>query len=70
MKKDIPMKGIIVKKPQLPKLIDDLIKRHKVYAPIEKDGITRYDIIGSSSQVTSNFQSKLSSKDVLFPKCE
>ncbi|UCH03274.1 MAG: 4Fe-4S dicluster domain-containing protein [Candidatus Bathyarchaeota archaeon] len=61
---------MILKKIQLPKLIDDLIKRHKVYAPIEKDGITCYDEIRSSSQVTPNFQSKLSSKDVLFPKCE
>lgn len=70
MRKAKSMKGIIIKKNQLSKLIDDLIKRHKVYAPIEKDGLKHYDEIKSSSQVIPNFQSKLSSKEVFFPRCE
>lgn len=64
------MKGIIIDKKQLSGLIDDLIKRYKVYAPIDKDGLTCYGEIKSSREVNLNFQSKVSSKEILFPKCE
>lgn len=64
------MKGIIVEKSQLLMLIDDLIKRYKVYAPIEDDGLTCYDEVRSSGEVNLKFQSKISSKEILVPRCE
>jgi len=64
------MKGKIFKKDQLSKFIDDLLKKQKVYAPMNQDGFTYFNEIKSSSEVYLDFQSKLSSKEILFPRCE
>ena len=64
------MKGRIFDKTQLSEFIDDLIKKRKVYAPINQDGLTCFSEIKSSSEVYFDFQSKLSSKEILFPRCE
>lgn len=62
--------GVIVEKSRLPRFIDDLIQRYRVYAPINRDGLTCFGEVRSSSEVNPSFQSKLSSKEVLFPRCE
>ena len=64
------MKGKIFDKAQLSEFINDLIKKRKVYAPINQDGFTYFSEIRSSSEVYFGFQSKLSSKEILFPRCE
>ena len=64
------MKGIIIEKEQLPKFINDLTKGYRVFAPITKDDLTCFGEVNSSSEVNLNFQSKISSKEVLFPRCE
>ena len=64
------MKGIIVEKSRLPEFIDDLIGRYKVYAPVNKNGLTCFGEIRSSSDLSPIFPCKTSSKEVLFPKCE
>ncbi len=65
------MKGIMVEASQLPNLIDDLAERYRVYAPTDKDGLTRFGEIKSSSEIKSqDLQSKISSKEIIFPKCE
>ncbi len=64
------MKGRIFDKARLSEFIDDLIKKRKIYAPINKDGLTCFSEIKSSSEIYFDFQSKLSSKEILFPRCE
>jgi ferredoxin len=64
------MKGKIFEKNQLSNFIDDLLKKRKVFAPINQDGFTYFNEIKSSSEVYLDFQSKLSSKEILFPRCE
>jgi ferredoxin len=64
------MNGKILQKAQLSEFIDDLLKKRKIYAPINQDGFTSFSEIQSGSDVYLDFQSKLSSKEILFPKCE
>ena len=64
------MKGKIFKKDQLSDFIDDLLRKRKVYAPISQDGFTSFNEIKSSSEVYLDFQSKLSAKEIFFPRCE
>jgi ferredoxin len=64
------MKGILVEKSRLGELVDDLVKRYKVYAPIDKEGLTCFDEIRSSSDLSPTFPSKTPAKEVLFPQSE
>jgi ferredoxin len=64
------MKGLIVEKDQLPKLVSDLIGRYRVFAPVNRDGVTCFDEVTSADEFNLTFQSKISSKEVLFPRCE
>ena len=64
------MKGLIVKKDQLPKLISDLTGRYTVFAPVNRDGVTCFGEVTSADELNLSFQSKISSKEILFPRCE
>lgn len=64
------MKGKIFEKDQLSEFIDDLRKKRKVFAPINQDGLTCFSEIKSSSEIYLDCQSKLSSKEIFFPRCE
>jgi ferredoxin len=64
------MKKITIPKNQLPRLLDDLIQRYKVYAPVQRDNVTGFDEVTTSTDVYLDSQTKLPSKEVLFPQCE
>lgn len=64
------MKKIVVAKSQLPSFIDDLTRRYKVFAPMNKDGLTCFGEVKSSKEANLSFQTKISSKEILFPRCE
>lgn len=64
------MKGILIEKSELLKLIDDLTKNYKVIAPVNKDGLVCLDEVNSESDIVLDLQSKIPSKDILFPRCE
>lgn len=64
------LKSLIIEKKQLARFIDELISKYKVIAPTDEDGLIRFGEIKSSNQINLNSQSKMSSKEVLFPRCE
>jgi ferredoxin len=64
------MKRITIPKNQLSTLLNDLIERYKLYAPIDKDDLTSFGEATTSEEVNLDFPTKLSSKELLFPQCE
>jgi ferredoxin len=64
------MKRITIPKNQLSRLLDDLIQRYKVYAPVQRNNVTGFGEVTTSGDVNLDCQTKLSSKELLFPQCE
>jgi ferredoxin len=64
------MKAIIVEKTQLLGLIDELLQQFKIYGPVEKNSLRCYSEVKSSNEINLDFQIKISSKEILLPRCE
>ena len=65
------MKSKIVDKTDVPALIDKLIERYRVFAPVDAEKYTRLMEIASGDEASLDLQSlKLSSKEILLPQTE
>jgi ferredoxin len=67
----MPMKYKIVDKDKLPVLLDAIIKRYRVIAPVDTGKLFRLKEISSGEEVDLGLQNtKLASKEVFFPQTE
>ena len=64
------MRAKAIRKDDLPTFLEGLRTRYRVFGPVVKDGLTRFAPIQTGFSLSWDLQTKFSSKDILFPRCE
>ena len=65
------MKAKIIKKKDVASLLDRLIEKYELFAPVKRDGLILFEAIASGSEAFLDYQnSKIPPKGILFPQSE